>query len=53
MKRLLLSAALVLFAFPAHASVLRIVLDDMIHPITDEFILRFLHASNQVLAAEY
>lgn len=41
MKRAL-AVLLFLAAFPVHAAVLRVVVDDMIHPITDEFIGRAL-----------
>jgi membrane-bound serine protease (ClpP class) len=43
MKRSLLAALLLLFATTtAHAAVLRVVLDDIIHPIADEFVGRAL-----------
>jgi membrane-bound serine protease (ClpP class) len=42
MRRLLLCAALFLSALPAGAAVLRVVLNDTIHPIADEFIGRAL-----------
>jgi membrane-bound serine protease (ClpP class) len=41
MKRVL-AVLLFLATFPAHAAVLRVVVDDLIHPITDEFIGRAL-----------
>lgn len=34
-----------LLAFPAHAVVMRVVVDDMIHPISDEFVGRALDAA--------
>ena len=40
--RSLLAAALVLFASVAHADVIHVELDDIIHPISDEFIGRAL-----------
>jgi membrane-bound serine protease (ClpP class) len=43
MKRSLLAALLLLFATTtAHAAVLRVVVDDIIHPIADEFVGRAL-----------
>jgi len=42
MKRLLLPALLLLLAANAHAAVLRVVVDDVIHPISDEFVGRAL-----------
>jgi membrane-bound serine protease (ClpP class) len=42
MKRLLVFALLVLLAPITHAAVLRVVVDDIIHPISDEFIGRAL-----------
>jgi membrane-bound serine protease (ClpP class) len=42
MRRLFLVAALFLAAHTAHADVLRLTLNDMIHPISDEFIERGL-----------
>ena len=45
MKRLLLPLLLALFALPAGADVIRVVVDDVIHPITDEFIGRALDAA--------
>jgi membrane-bound serine protease (ClpP class) len=41
MKRAL-AVLLFVATFPAHAAVLRVVVDDLIHPITDEFIGRAL-----------
>jgi membrane-bound serine protease (ClpP class) len=41
MKRVL-AVLLFLATFPAHAAVLRVVVDDLIHPITDEFVGRAL-----------
>lgn len=42
MKRSLLLALLLLLAANAHAAVLRVVVDDVIHPISDEFVGRAL-----------
>jgi membrane-bound serine protease (ClpP class) len=42
MKRLLAFALIALFAPMTHAAVLRVVVDDLIHPISDEFIGRAL-----------
>src|SRR5437667_3228335 len=42
MKRLLLASASLAFALTANASVLRITVNDMIHPISDEYIGRAL-----------
>ncbi|MDP9191259.1 MAG: nodulation protein NfeD [Acidobacteriota bacterium] len=42
MKRLLAFALIALFAPITHAAVLRVVVDDLIHPISDEFIGRAL-----------
>ena len=42
MKRVLLAVAAMVCSFPANASVLRITVNDMIHPISDEYIGRAL-----------
>jgi membrane-bound serine protease (ClpP class) len=42
MKRLLVFALIALFAPITHAAVLRVVVDDVIHPISDEFVGRAL-----------
>lgn len=42
MKRLFLAVAVAAFASAAHATVLQMTVDDMIHPISDEFIGRGL-----------
>jgi membrane-bound serine protease (ClpP class) len=42
MKRLLAFALIALFAPITHAAVLRVVVDDLIHPISDEFVGRAL-----------
>ena len=42
MKRLLVVALVALLAPVAHAAVLRVVVDDLIHPISDEFVGRAL-----------
>lgn len=42
MKRLLVALALLVIAGGARADVLRVVVDDMIHPISDEFVGRAL-----------
>jgi len=42
MKRLLLASASLAFALTANASILRITVNDMIHPISDEYIGRAL-----------
>src|SRR5688500_4876330 len=42
MKTLTLAAVLVLFAAVAHADVIHVELDDIIHPISDEFVGRAL-----------
>jgi membrane-bound serine protease (ClpP class) len=46
MKRIVIGLALLLFAsVSAQATVLRVVIDDMIHPISDEFLGRALDAA--------
>jgi membrane-bound serine protease (ClpP class) len=45
MKRPILALAILLAAFTARANVLRIDVDDMIHPISDEFIGRAIDAA--------
>jgi membrane-bound serine protease (ClpP class) len=45
MKRLAIGLLLFLAATSAHAAVLRVVIDDMIHPISDEFLGRALDAA--------
>ncbi|HKO56055.1 MAG TPA: nodulation protein NfeD [Thermoanaerobaculia bacterium] len=42
MKRVLLAASLLLFTAAGHAEVLRLAVNDMIHPISDEYIGRGL-----------
>jgi membrane-bound serine protease (ClpP class) len=42
MKRIALGLALLLATLNVHAAVLRVVIDDMIHPISDEFLGRAL-----------
>src|SRR5438105_7630003 len=42
MKRALIATSTLLFALTANASVLRITVNDMIHPISDEYIGRAL-----------
>lgn len=42
MKRLLLFALIAFFAPITHAAVLRVVVDDLIHPLSDEFVGRAL-----------
>ena len=50
MKRTLILAALLAFAARAHAAVLQIVVDDAIHPISDEFIGRALDQAQRTNA---
>jgi len=45
MRRILLAVALFSLPFAAHASILRIHLNDMIHPISDEYIGRGLDSA--------
>ena len=45
MKRIALVLALLLAAMNAHATVVRVVIDDMIHPISDEYLGRALDAA--------
>lgn len=45
MKRIVLGLALLLATASAHAAVFRVVIDDMIHPISDEFLGRALDAA--------
>jgi membrane-bound serine protease (ClpP class) len=45
MKRTVLAFALLLLALPLHAAIVRVVIDDMIHPISDEFLGRALDAA--------
>ena len=47
MRRLLVLSGLLLFAWPASSDVLKIVVDDLIHPISDEFIGRALDEAQQ------
>lgn len=42
MKKLVIAALALLFAAAAHADILHVVVDDMIHPISDEFVERAL-----------
>jgi membrane-bound serine protease (ClpP class) len=49
MKRALV-VLLLLASFPLHAAVLHVVVDDMIHPITDEFIGRALDEAGRTRA---
>jgi membrane-bound serine protease (ClpP class) len=50
MKRTLILAAVLAFAASAHAAVLQIVVDDAIHPISDEFIGRALDEAQRTNA---
>ncbi|HKR65933.1 MAG TPA: nodulation protein NfeD [Thermoanaerobaculia bacterium] len=50
MKRLALALFLLLLAANAHAAVLRVVIDDMIHPISDEFLGRALDRAKETNA---
>src|SRR5687768_2605052 len=47
MRRLAVVLELLLFAWPASSDVLKIVVDDLIHPISDEFIGRALDEAQQ------